>query len=110
MFANFRISVTKGLFRASCASLLILLVMSVVSCTAPQNNFASMTEAELLAYNSGRPVLKQIFCQNMKPTSSHIRRNVCRSVEDWVHHNERTLLTIGAMNSGDYSVFGRTRD
>jgi len=90
--------------------LLILLAMSVVSCTAPQINFASMTEAELLAFNSGRPVLKQIFCQKMKPTSSHIPRNVCRSGEDWVHHNERTLLTIGAMNSGDYSVFGRTRD
>ena len=55
-------------------------------------------------------VLNQIFCQKMKPTSSHIRRNVCRSVEDWVHHNERTLLTIGAMNSVDYSVFARTRD
>ena len=70
----------------------------------------SMTEAELLAYNSGRPALKQIFCQKMKPTSSHNRGKVYRSVEDWVHHNERMLLTIGAMNSGDYSVFGRTRD
>ncbi len=88
----------------------LLLTLGVVSCTAPQHNFASMTEAELLSYNADRPVLKQIYCQKMKPTSSHIRRNVCRSVEDWVHHNERTLLTIGAMNSGDYSVFGRTRD
>ncbi len=88
----------------------LLLTLGVVSCTAPQHTFASMTEAELLAYNADRPVLKQIYCQKMKPTSSHIRRNVCRSVEDWVHHNERTLLTIGAMNSGDYSVFGRTRD
>ena len=92
------------------APLIILLTVGVVSCTATQHNFASMTEAELLAYNADRPVLKQIYCQKMKPTSSHIRRNVCRSVEDWVHHNERTLLTIGAMNSGDYSVFGRTRD
>ena len=91
-------------------SLPFLLIMGLVSCTAPQNNFAAMTEAEPLVYNSGRPVLKQIFCQMMKPTSSHIRKNVCRAVEDWVHHNERTLLTIGAMNSGDYSVFGRTRD
>ena len=69
-----------------------------------------MTEGELLAYNSGRPVLKQIFCQKMTPTSSRNQRKVYRSVEDWVHHNERMLLTIGAMNSGDYSVFGRTRD
>ena len=91
-------------------SLPFLLIMSLVSCTAPPNNFAAMTEAELLVYNSGRPVLKQIFCQKMKPTSSHIRKNVCRPVEDWVHHNERTLLTIGAMNSGDYSVLGRMRD
>ena len=84
--------------------------MSLVGFAVLQNNLASMTEAELLTYNSGRPVLKQIFCQKMKPTSSHIRKNLCRPVEDWVHHNERTLLTIGAMNSGDYSVFGRTRD
>ena len=88
----------------------MLLIMRLVGCAALQNNIASMTETELLAYNSGRPVLKQIFCQKMKPTSSHIRKNVCRPVEDWVHHNERTLLTIGAMNSGDYSVFGRMRD
>ncbi|MEC7605333.1 MAG: hypothetical protein VYD68_02145 [Pseudomonadota bacterium] len=90
--------------------MLLPLIMGVVSCAAPQHNFASITEAELLAYNAGRPVLAQIFCQKMKPTSSRIRRNVCRSVEDWVHHNERTLPTIGAMNSGDYSVFGSTRD
>ena len=110
MFSAYRLTASKGLCRALRASLLLPLIMGVASCTAPQHNFASMTEAELLAYNAGRPVLKQIFCQKMKPTSSHIRRNVCRSVEDWVHHNERTLLTIGAMNSGDYSVFGRTRD
>ncbi len=97
-------------WRALYLSLPILLVIGVVSCTALKNNFALMTEAELMAYNSGRPVSKQIFCQKMKLTSSHIRRNVCRSVEDWVHHNERTLLTIGAMNSGDYSVFGRTSE
>lgn len=109
MFSDFRLTVTQAAWRALRVSL-PLLIMGVVSCTAPQHNFASMTEAELLSYNAGRPVLKQIFCQKMKPTSSHIRRNVCRSVEDWVHHNERTLLTIGAMNSGDYSVFGRTRD
>ena len=84
--------------------------MSLVGFAVLSNNLASMTEAEMLAYNSGRPVLKQIFCQKMKPASSHIRRNVYRSVEDWVHHNERMLLTIGAMNSGDYSVFGRTRN
>ena len=66
-----------------------------------------MTEAELLTTLG--PVLKQIYCQEMEPTSSHIRRNVHRSVKDWVHHNERTPLKIGAMNSGDYSVFGRRR-
>ena len=110
MFSACRPTASRGPWRALLASLRLLLIMGVVSCTAPQHNFASMSEAELLAYNAERPVLKQIFCREMKPTSSHIRRNVCRSVEDWVHHNERTLLTIGAMNSGDYSVFGRIRD
>ena len=66
------------------APLSLLLTVGVVSCTAPQHNFASMTEAELLAFNADRPVLKQIYCRKMKPTSSHIRRNVCKSVEDWV--------------------------
>lgn len=106
----FKRAVGKSYRRALYPSLPILLVIGVVNCTASKNNFASMTEAELMVYNSGRPVLKQIFCQKMKPISSHIRRNVCRSVEDWVHHNERTLLTIGAMNSGDYSVFGRASE
>ena len=45
------------------APLSILLTVGMVSCTAPQHNFASMTEAELLAYNADRPVLKQIYCQ-----------------------------------------------
>ena len=49
-----------------------LLIMSLVSCTAPQNNFAAMTEAELLIYNSGRPVLKQIFCQKMTLKKLHV--------------------------------------
>ncbi len=100
----------KSYFRAFYLSLPTFLAIGVVSCTASKNNFASMTEAELLTYNSERPLLKQIFCQKMKPTSSHIRRNVCKPVEDWVYHNERTLLTIGAMNSSDYSVFGQRVD
>ena len=89
---------------------LSLMLLGLLGCTTPQTNFASMSEGELLAYNSGRPVLKQVYCQKMKPTSSHIRKNVCKRVEDWVQHNMRTMMTIGTMSVSDYSVFGRTLD
>lgn len=86
------------------------LALTLIGCASQQSNFASMSESELLAYNSGRPVLKQVYCQKMKPTSSHIRRNVCKRVEDWVQHNMRTMMTIGTMSVSDYSVFGRSAD
>ena len=86
------------------------LVLALIGCATQQTNFASMSEGELLAYNEGRPVLKQVYCQKMKPTSSHIRKNVCKKVEDWVQHNMRTMMAIGTISAGNYSVFGRTLD
>ena len=97
-------------FKSTSFVALSLMLLGLIGCATPQNNFASMSEGELLAYNSGLPVLKQVYCQKMKPTSSHIRRNVCKRVEDWVQHNMRTMMTIGTMSVGDYSVFGRTLD
>lgn len=88
----------------------MVLAFSLIGCANQQPGFASMSEGELLAYNSGRPVLKQVYCQKMTPTSSHIRRNVCKRVEDWVQHNMRTMMKIGTMSVSDYSVFGRSAD
>jgi hypothetical protein len=84
--------------------------LTLLGCATQQSNFTSMSEGELLAYNSGRPLLKQVYCREMKLTSSHIRRNVCKQVEDWVQHNMRTMMTIGTMSVSDYSVFGRSAD
>ena len=85
-------------------------VLTLIGCANQPSNFTSMSESELLAYNSGRPVLKQVYCREMKLTSSHIRRNVCKRVGDWVRHNMRTMMTIGTMSVSDYSVFGRSLD
>ena len=86
------------------------LVLTLIDCANQPLNFTLMSEGELLAYNSGRPVLKQVYCREIKLTSSHIRRNVCKRVEDWVQHNMRTMMTIGTMSVSDYSVFGRSLD
>ena len=86
------------------------LALTPIGCANQPSSFTSMSEGELLAYNSGRPVLKQVYCREMKLTSSHIRRNVCKRVEDWVQHNMRTMMTIGTMSVSDYSVFGRSLD
>ncbi|HBJ89657.1 MAG TPA: hypothetical protein DDZ21_06785 [Gammaproteobacteria bacterium] len=87
-----------------------ILALGLFSCANQPLNFTLMSEGELLAYNSGRPVLKQVYCREIKLTSSHIRRNVCKRVEDWVQHNMRTMMTIGTMSVSDYSVFGRSLD
>ena len=89
---------------------LLSLLLALASCATDQPNFISMSEAELLAYNKDRPVLNQIFCQEMRTTSSHIPRKVCREVEDWVQHNMRTLMAIDTISVGSYSVFGSTFD
>jgi hypothetical protein len=88
----------KNLLIAPLAGILL------ASCTTQTTNFASMSTEQLMAYNEGKPVLKQIYCTEEKRTGSHIRKNWCRSVEDWVDHNIRTLMALDTLNIPGGSV------
>ena len=80
--------------------LVIITVLGLITaaCATPPTNFAGMSEAELLAYNRGKPVMGQIYCEDRKQRiGTHIRRTDCRTVEDWVEHNFRTQQTIQTM-------------
>jgi hypothetical protein len=88
----------KHLLVAPLAGLLL------ASCATQATNFASMSTEQLMAYNEGKPVLKQIYCTEEKRTGSHIRKNWCRSVEDWVEHNNRTLMALDTINVAGGSV------
>jgi hypothetical protein len=72
-----------------------ILALGLFSCATQPTSFRSMSESELLTYNRGKPVMKQIHCQhNQHSTGSHIRRTECKSVENWVYHNFRTHMAI----------------
>jgi len=88
----------KNLLIAPLAGILL------ASCTTQNTNFASMSTEQLMVYNEGKPVLKQIYCTEEKRTGSHIRKNWCRSVEDWVDHNIRTLMALDTLNIPGGSV------
>ncbi len=76
----------------------------LASCATQPTNFASMSVSELQAYNDGRPVLKQVHCTEERRTGSHIRKTWCRTVEDWVEHNNRALMALDTMNVRHYSA------
>lgn len=76
----------------------------LLSCANQPPNFASMSLVELEAYNEGKPVMDQIFCQEERRTGSHIRKRWCRTVEDWVQHNTRALMALDTMSVGNYSA------
>lgn len=97
-----RTIVTKGQCNLM-KKLVIITVLGLITtaCATPPINFAGMSEAELLAYNRGKPVMEQIYCEDRKQrTGTHIRRTDCRTVEDWVEHNFRTQQTIQTMAVG----------
>lgn len=64
-------------------SLLCLLCLSLSACaTYDDINFERMNEAELLEYNSGRPVAQMIVCaDDQQRTTSRVRRRRCATVE-----------------------------
>jgi len=93
----------RTLLSSAAAALLL------ASCASQPVNFASLTPLELEDYNRGKPVLKQVYCQEERKIGSHIRKRWCRTVEDWVEHNTRTALALDAMNVPNYSAI-RSRD
>ncbi len=83
-----------------------LSALALVSCEAAKPvNFANMTPVELEAYNEGKPILDQIYCREERRTGSHIRRKWCRTVQDWVEHNVRTMMALDTISVRSGSVF-----
>lgn len=76
----------------------------LLSCANQPMSFERMSLVELEAYNEGKPVMDQIFCQEERRTGSHIRKRWCRTVEDWVQHNVRAMMALDTMAVGNYSA------
>jgi len=79
---------------------ILSLCCMVSACQNPPRSFASMTEEELFAYNRGQPILKQVYCVREATSSSYIKKRRCRSVEDWVEHNNRAAMTLDVLDVG----------
>lgn len=81
-------------------------VLLLAGCTGSEPlNFASMTPLEIDDYNRDRPIMEQIYCKEERRTGSHIRKMWCRTVQDWVEHNTRTMMALDTMNVRSGSVF-----
>lgn len=74
-------------------------------------SFVNMSEVELAAHNRGLPPEEQIFCVHEADSSTYIRKRICRSVLDWVEHNERAAMTLEVLNSRpNYSLPNSIQD
>lgn len=80
--------------------LLAGLAFIVSSCAANSGpSFVNMSEMEIMAYNRGMPPEKQVYCVQEADTSSFIRRRICRSYEDWITHNEQSVMTLDVLHA-----------
>lgn len=71
----------------------------ITACASTGPSFANMSEVELAAYNESLPMEEKVYCVREADTSSFIRRRTCRTVADWVRHNERTAMQLEVLNS-----------
>ena len=84
-------------------SALALLFLLGACVTGDRPVFEVMSEAELYVYNLDRPLMEQVVCFTRTHTSSRIKRRECRTVDDWVYENERTvdaLVTLQPAGAG----------
>ena len=77
------------------ASLAILLSC----CSSNQTSFTNMSEEELASYNQTQPLEKKVHCVVESNTSPFIRKRTCRTVADWVQHNQRQAMALDVLNT-----------
>lgn len=91
--------------------LLVGLAIVVSACGSNRPSFSSMNGAELAAYNRELPPEKHVYCVEEADTSTYIRRDICRSYEDWVALSERAAMTLDVLNSRpNYSLPSSIQD
>lgn len=71
----------------------------LAACGNTPPSFANMSEEELAAYNQTQPLEKMIHCVQEAQTSTYIRKKICRTVMEWVRHNERQAMALDVLNS-----------
>lgn len=78
---------------------LIVLTFLLAACSSNGPSFVSMSEIEIMAYNRGLPIEKQVYCMEGATTSTYIRKRICRTYEDWMIQNEKAAMTLDVLNS-----------
>lgn len=73
---------------------LVVCALFVSGCATDQVSFERMTEEELRAYNSDRPVHEQVYCYDRMQTGSRITRRFCDSVIDIVTETVRNAERV----------------
>jgi hypothetical protein len=89
--------------------LIPLVSLLLSSCQNAPRSFSSMSEAELYAYNQGKPVRDQVVCLTQNTTSSHIRKRRCRTYGTLQSETERSVMALEVINSGGPSNPGLGR-
>lgn len=84
------------------------LCLIVSACQFAPASFTSMNDSELIAYNAGKPVMEQVICTAEATTSTFIRKRRCKTYEEIIHHNEKAMMTLEVMNTGEAGFKPRT--
>lgn len=92
--------------------ILSIVVGGLAACQSQPLSFASMSEEELFAYNSEKPLLQQVICVEEQTTSSYIRKRRCQSIEQLVSERTAGAMKLQVLNWGyNYNAgIGRSYD
>ncbi len=74
-------------------------LLLLTACSSNQTSFTSMSDEELASYNQTQPLESKVHCVVEPNTSTYIRKRTCRTVADWVQHNQRQTMTLDVLNS-----------
>ncbi|GJM12227.1 MAG: hypothetical protein DHS20C12_06300 [Pseudohongiella sp.] len=79
------------------------LLLLLTSCAASGPKFASMSPAEIIAYNRSADYLDRVYCSERVGTGSHIRRQECNTYRDILEGKVGTLDTPSSSRTVIYS-------
>ncbi len=91
---------------------LLVLAGLLAACESGTPPFHQMTEAELVAYNDGRPLEQKVFCTKEADTSTYIRKTKCQTIRQYINHNQAAAMQMDVMDFGKNfnEGIGRQRD
>lgn len=74
------------------------LLLALVACNSNHQNFNTMTEEEIFAYNLGKPIMDQVVCQERRSIASRISNNVCMTIREMTTERDKGYRKLQVIN------------